>query len=70
MNMELMHFVNALHKAGIGIIMDFVPVHFVRDDFALRLFDGTPLYEYPNERDANSQWDTLNLPISGWMFIM
>lgn len=62
-NIELMHFVNALHKAGIGIIMDFVPVHFVRDDFALRLFDGTPLYEYPNERDANSQWDTLNFDL-------
>ena len=55
-----MRFVNELHKAGIGVIMDFVPVHFVRDDYALRLFDGTPTYEYDREEDANSQWDTLN----------
>ena len=59
-NKQLMRFVNELHKAGIGVIMDFVPVHFVRDDYALRLFDGTPTYEYDREEDANSQWDTLN----------
>ena len=59
-NEQLMRFVNELHKAGIGVIMDFVPVHFVRDDYALRLFDGTPTYEYDREEDANSQWDTLN----------
>ena len=59
-NQDLMHFVNALHEAGIGIIMDFVPVHFVKDDYALRYFDGTPLYEYDKEEDANSEWGTLN----------
>lgn len=62
-NAELMHFINALHNAGIGVIMDFVPVHFVRDDYALRLFDGTPLYEYSNEQDANSEWGTLNFDL-------
>lgn len=62
-NKDLMNFINALHKAGIGVIMDFVPVHFVRDDFALRLFDGTPLYEYAKDCDANSQWDTLNFDL-------
>ena len=41
---KLKHFVNALHKAGIGVIMDFVPVHFVTDNYALRYYDGTPLY--------------------------
>ncbi len=62
-NQDLMHFINALHEAGIGVIMDFVPVHFVRDDHALRLFDGTPLYEYTKNEDANSQWGTLNFDL-------
>lgn len=57
---ELMYFVNACHKANIGVIMDFVPVHFVRDDFALSYFDGTPLYEYERAHDADSQWGTAN----------
>lgn len=59
-NHELMHFINALHNEGIGVIMDFVPVHFVKDNYALAKFDGTPLYEYPKEEDANSQWGTAN----------
>ena len=40
--------------------MDFVPVHFVRDDFSLSYFDGTPLYEYEKAVDADSQWGTAN----------
>ena len=48
------------HAAGIGIIIDMVPVHFVKDDFGLRYFDGEALYEYPNEYDANSEWGTMN----------
>ena len=59
-NHELMHFVNALHEAGIGVIMDFVPVHFVKDNYALGMFDGTPLYEYSKPEDANSEWGTAN----------
>ena len=59
-NHELMHFVNALHEAGIGVIMDFVPVHFVKDNYALGMFDGTPLYEYSKLEDANSEWGTAN----------
>ncbi len=62
-NHDLMKFVNQLHEAGIGIIMDFVPVHFVRDNFALAKFDGTPLYEYTKEEDANSEWGTLNFDL-------
>lgn len=62
-NAELKHFVNALHKAGIGIIMDFVPVHFVKDNFALAKFDGTPMYEYSNPDDANSEWGTANFDL-------
>lgn len=57
---DLMYLVNACHKANIGVIMDFVPVHFVRDDFSLSYFDGTPLYEYEKANDADSQWGTAN----------
>lgn len=57
---DLAYLINALHKAGIGVIMDFVPVHFVRDDFSLSYFDGTPLYEYEKAQDADSQWGTAN----------
>ncbi len=53
-------FVNACHQAGIGVIIDMVPVHFVRDAYGLRNFDGQPLYEYQKRSDAESQWGTLN----------
>jgi 1,4-alpha-glucan branching enzyme len=62
-NKELKEFVNKLHEAGIGVIMDFVPVHFVKDNFALAKFDGTALYEYPNPDDANSEWGTANFDL-------
>lgn len=62
-NRDLMEFVNKLHDAGIGVIMDFVPVHFVKDNFALARFDGTPLYEYSKDSDAHSQWDTYNFDL-------
>lgn len=57
---EFASFVNACHKAGIGLIMDIVPVHFVKDDFGLRWFDGEPLYEYADKENAESQWGTMN----------
>lgn len=57
---DLAYLINKLHKANIGVIMDFVPVHFVRDDFSLSYFDGTPLYEYEKAQDADSQWGTAN----------
>lgn len=60
---EFMAFVEACHHNDIGVIMDFVPVHFVKDSFGLRYFDGSPLYEYPNHRDAHSQWDTMNFDL-------
>ncbi|WP_206050841.1 1,4-alpha-glucan branching protein GlgB [Nocardioides speluncae] len=40
--------VDRLHQAGIGVIVDWVPAHFPKDDFALARFDGTPLYEHPD----------------------
>jgi 1,4-alpha-glucan branching enzyme len=52
--------VDELHRNGIGVIMDMVPVHFVKDEFGLKLFDGEPLYEYHYDYDAESPWGTLN----------
>lgn len=60
---QFMKFVDECHLNDIGVLMDFVPVHFVKDSFGLRYFDGSPLYEYPNGSDANSQWDTLNFDL-------
>lgn len=57
---ELMKMVDIFHEAGIGVIMDFVPVHFVTNDFSLRQFDGTPLYEYPEPDIGYSEWGTCN----------
>jgi len=57
---EFAAFVNECHRQGIGVIMDMVPVHFVKDAFGLRQFDGEPLYEYNKISDAESQWGTLN----------
>jgi 1,4-alpha-glucan branching enzyme len=42
--------VNALHEAGLGVIIDWVPAHFPRDDWALARFDGTALYEHEDPR--------------------
>ncbi len=52
--------VNALHEAGIGVIVDWVPAHFPRDDWALARFDGTALYEHEDPRKgAHQDWGTL-----------
>jgi 1,4-alpha-glucan branching enzyme len=52
--------VNALHEAGIGVIVDWVPAHFPRDDWALARFDGTALYEHEDPRQgAHQDWGTL-----------
>jgi 1,4-alpha-glucan branching enzyme len=53
-------FVETLHNAGIGVIVDWVPAHFPTDDFALRRFDGTPLYEHADpQRGEHPDWGTL-----------
>ncbi|HEX2883061.1 MAG TPA: 1,4-alpha-glucan branching protein GlgB [Candidatus Limnocylindria bacterium] len=53
-------FVDTLHNAGIGVILDWVPAHFPNDDFALRRFDGTPLYEHADpSRGEHPDWGTL-----------
>ncbi len=51
--------VDALHQAGIGVILDWVPAHFPKDDWALARFDGTPLYEDPDPfRGEQKDWGT------------
>ncbi|MER7926834.1 1,4-alpha-glucan branching enzyme [Streptomyces sp. NPDC096057] len=52
--------VDSLHQAGIGVLMDWVPAHFPRDEWALAEFDGRPLYEHEDPlRAAHPDWGTL-----------
>jgi 1,4-alpha-glucan branching enzyme len=55
-----MTFINKCHLNNIGVILDFVPVHFVRDNFSLSKFDGSFLYEYEFEDIANNEWGSCN----------
>ena len=51
--------VDRLHQAGIGVLLDWVPAHFPRDDWALARFDGTPLYEHADpRRGEHPDWGT------------
>lgn len=56
---QLMSFINACHKEGIGIIMDFVPAHFVKDAHGLYQFDGGFVYEYPDINNRYTEWDSV-----------
>ena len=56
---DLRYLVDTLHAAGIGVIVDWVPAHFPRDDFALGRFDGTGLYEHADPRQGeHPDWGT------------
>ena len=57
---EFAEFVDILHNAGIGVIMDWVPAHFPRDEHGLAFFDGTRLFECKEKRMADHpEWGTL-----------
>ena len=58
-------FVDRLHRNGVGVILDWVPAHFPRDDWALARFDGTALYEHDDpRRGAHPDWGTLIFNLS------
>jgi 1,4-alpha-glucan branching enzyme len=57
---ELRGFIDRMHELGIGVLLDWVPAHFPRDQFALAQFDGTALYEHADpRRGAHPDWGTL-----------
>ena len=60
----LKRLINALHKNDIGVILDWVPGHFCKDEQGLYMFDGTPTYEYEEKWKAdNKGWGTFNFDL-------
>ena len=57
---QLKAFIDMCHQNQIGVILDFVPVHFAVDDYALARYDGSPLYEYPHAAVGYSEWGSCN----------
>ncbi|MFI0794524.1 1,4-alpha-glucan branching protein GlgB [Micromonospora rubida] len=56
---DFRNLVDTLHAAGIGVLLDWVPAHFPKDEWALGRFDGTPLYEHPDpRRGEHPDWGT------------
>ena len=59
---QLMSFIDRLHQAGFGVILDFAPVHFANDPWALKNYDGTRLFEYSNKWRV-SPWGSLQFDL-------
>ncbi len=56
---DLRYLIDRLHQAGIGVLVDWVPAHFPKDEWALARFDGTALYEHPDpRRGEHPDWGT------------
>lgn len=56
---DFRYFVNKLHSLGLGVILDWVPAHFPKDEWGLYEFDGEPLYEYQGkDRQESRSWGT------------
>ena len=57
---DLQYFINRCHQEGIGVILDWAPAHFPKDEVGLQLFDGTHLYDQADPRRSEARrWDTL-----------
>lgn len=57
---ELRVFIEKAHEKGIAVILDFIPVHFAVDGYGLKNYDGTALFEYPNNAVGYNEWGSCN----------
>lgn len=57
---QLKLLIDTLHQNGIGVLLDFVPVHFAVDAYGLAKYDGSALYEYPHQDVGVSEWGSYN----------
>ncbi|MGL4662416.1 MAG: 1,4-alpha-glucan branching protein GlgB [Culicoidibacterales bacterium] len=60
---QLKYLIDHAHQNGVGVIVDFVPVHFCKDMHGLQRFDGSNLYEYNDGRRENVGWGTINFDL-------